>query len=226
MRHVAAVLVCCVLLAAAPAAPAPPSHWWAAAWKTCDPDKDCRFERCGGGLAIALPGKDHRFFGWTTSFISNIPYLVREVEGDFVAEVRVSGSFRPLIDWNQQEVACVGAGLLVVVDDDDKTTFTLQRLTVDRGYSCAHFIRWCETRGFAGYPQTDLAGDVRLWLRLERRRDRVVASYHTRRKPWVILRSLVVKLPPMAKVGVFAETTSSAAFKPQFDQFRLSQPAR
>jgi hypothetical protein len=81
------------------AAPAPfprpaTSKMWTVGWeKPVDPLGDCRFEREGGQLTITVPGKRH-VLAFLTKFELTAPHLLREVEGDFVMDVRVRGNFQ------------------------------------------------------------------------------------------------------------------------------------
>jgi hypothetical protein len=216
-------LACCVLVASglavllayAPAAPAPSSPW-ADGWKTY-PAKGCRFDR-RFGLTITLPAK-----GCYSEEAA--PRLVRCVKGDFTAEVRVCGSFRPAVVPGKL-AAVVGAGLLV---DDGKMRRTLERhaWTRDTG-DATHIVIW-DASMWLGAAKSGVGeaavGHVPVWLRLRRRDGRLLASYRTAGKPWVTLKSFYDrKLPPTLTVGVFAEAClPRTPFKPTLDHFRLTK---
>jgi hypothetical protein len=97
--HRPAVLLLCVALAVATvvATPAPfPSRGrlsgpWLDGWhKPVDLQEDCRFDRRGDKLTITVPGKGHEFA--VAKGRLNAPRLQRDVEGDFVMEVRVGAA--------------------------------------------------------------------------------------------------------------------------------------
>ena len=118
---VAYFLCACIALAA----PAPSNVPWVTGWdKPVDPDKDCKFIRDKGTLTIEVPGKDHDL--GIERGLMNSPRLLRDVEGDFVAQVRVSGTFKPSQNSTSNErLPFVGAGLLLMADE--KTYFRLER---------------------------------------------------------------------------------------------------
>lgn len=84
------ILDTCTMLAAP--APEPFKSGWG---KPIDPNRDCKFVIKGSTLTIELPGGDHDLAPKRERF--NAPRLLREVEGDFVMQVRVSGSFLPSV---------------------------------------------------------------------------------------------------------------------------------
>jgi hypothetical protein len=62
-------------------------HWG----DSVDPDNDCKFRVDAGKLHIMVPGKPHRLSIERGS--TNAPRVLHAVEGDFTAEVEVSGAF-------------------------------------------------------------------------------------------------------------------------------------
>lgn len=90
------------------AAPAPKGSW-----ERVDPDKDCKFDIKGNTMTIELPGGDHDLDPKRGRF--NAPRLMREIEGDFIMQVRVCASFCPsaksTVDGEDPRVA---AGLLLI----------------------------------------------------------------------------------------------------------------
>src|SRR5262245_43971475 len=90
-------LLCCpVLFSLALAAPVPRPKEGAfeKGWgRPRDPDKDCKLTLGATSLAIEVPGKPHLLHRGGQRPLLNAPRLLRGVEGDFVAEVRVTS------DW-------------------------------------------------------------------------------------------------------------------------------
>jgi hypothetical protein len=96
------------------AAPAPKRQPFKTGWdEPKDPDGDCKFIRDADTLTIEVPGKDHDLAPKRERF--NAPRLLRDVEGDFVMQVRVRALFRPSdkssVDGENPSVA---AGLLLI----------------------------------------------------------------------------------------------------------------
>ena len=82
------LLPVCITLAA----PAPVNRPWVTGWdKPVDTDKDCKFTRDKDTLTIEVPGKDHNLA--IERNLMNSPRHLRDVEGDFVAQVRIIVGF-------------------------------------------------------------------------------------------------------------------------------------
>jgi RNA polymerase sigma factor (sigma-70 family) len=191
--------------------------------KPVDPDGDCKFTRDKGVLTIEVPNKDHDLGVERDKM--NSPRLLRDVEGDFVAQVRVSGTFSPSVDSTSTErIAFVGAGLVLMADN--KTYLRLERATLRRDGVARTYVNW-ELREDGEWK---LAGDATVrpledkptYVRLERRGDKLLASASHDGKEWWELEPLEVKLPAKLKLGVAAGTTSTDPFKPSYDDFRLT----
>src|SRR5262249_33983989 len=64
---------------------------WLTGWdEPVDLVGDSHFDRGGGQLTLTVPGKGHDLHS------SNAPHLLRDVEGDFIMQVRVGGDFLPI----------------------------------------------------------------------------------------------------------------------------------
>ena len=210
---------------AALAAPVPQMKPFETGWdKPVDPDGDCKFRRDKDVLTIELPGKDHDL-GIERNRM-NAPRLLRDVEGDFIVEVRVSGEFRPSSDSTAAErLAFVGAGLLLM--NGDKTYVRLERAALRNGDIVRTYANW-ELRENGQWVLIGNAGIKPLkgketFLRLERQGDKILGSISEDSKEWQTLAPIEVKLPAKIKIGVAACTTSSEPFAPRFDRFQLKQ---
>jgi regulation of enolase protein 1 (concanavalin A-like superfamily) len=215
MPRFAAVVLCALAVLPVSAAPAPPPQPWLSGWdRPVDPDGDCLFHRHGEALALTVPGKSHLLNGkW-----KNAPRLLREVEGDFVAQVRVSGAFQPVLG-GEEEFPFQAAGLLLLADEGGVTR--LQRVVLLRdGKAVSRVVREYSNGG----GRTDAAAGeaVPLRLRLERSGDWLRAGFSEDGAAWTWLRPGTFKLPRKVKVGVLAENSSAAGFTVEFDEFRLA----
>jgi hypothetical protein len=224
MHRIAAGLLCALLaggLVAAPA-PLPRAVPWVSGWDK--PIGDGRFHRNGDKL-ILIPGRKH---DWQTA-----PRLLRDVEGDFVVQVRVVGSFRPLAPANGN-TGYHQAGVLVT----DGTDFVrVERVAIAGRAEKGHYYTvWpigigrpgLDFRGQASGLETvyqhGLALDKAAYLRVERRGDTLRAASSEDGKKWteVPIAERGTKWPSKLKVGVIAEATAPGEFEPVFDQFKLS----
>lgn len=189
--------------------------------KPTDPDKDCKFKQDKGGLTIELPGKDHDL--GVERKRMNAPRLLRTVEGDFVAEVRVGGAFLPSVGSTTTErIPFVGAGLVLMVDDN--TYVRLERAAL-RNSEVKTYANWELRREgkweLAGTTDVLPLTEKHTYLRLQRKGDKLLGSVSEDGKNWTEMNPLEVKLPAKVKLGVAACTTSAEPFAPHFDRFRL-----
>src|SRR5262245_58530440 len=118
MRPLALILTCS-LAGLALSAPVPkPREWLFAPGldRPIDPDGDSKFTLGKGSLAIEVPGGDHDLDPARKR--TNAPRVLREVEGDFRIEVRISGDYR-ISETSSTKGATAGAagGLLIMVDE-------------------------------------------------------------------------------------------------------------
>src|SRR5947199_217787 len=112
-------LLTCIVLACAPATmgqsgekKAREIEGWGA---VVDPDGDCTIQAKSGKVTITVPGKTHDL---NPLIRTNSPRVLRQVDGDFTATVRVTGDFQP----GEQSTTGVtypfnGAGLLLWKDN-------------------------------------------------------------------------------------------------------------
>jgi regulation of enolase protein 1 (concanavalin A-like superfamily) len=229
-------LFACLLLSAAglaAAAPVPEEKGIIKGFgRWVDPDKDCEWRLENGKLAVTLPGKDHDL-GIERNRM-NAPRVLREVTGDFTAELRVGGDFEPVEDaaalsptGELERVAFQGAGLLLMADE--KTYIRLERAALrykDQGDAGRHrYTNW-ELRDNADWK---LSGTIKTfplenketYLRLERKGNKVKGWVSQDAKDWNELPELEVVLPEKVLVGIGVVTTSRKVFRPQFDQFKV-----
>jgi regulation of enolase protein 1 (concanavalin A-like superfamily) len=147
------------------------------------------------------------------------PRLVRNVEGNFVAQVRVGGVFRPKGNGEYR------AGLVVT----DGTYFiTFERTAVKKPGEGQKPLRIAIQQGRAcvGFGLDDRSVLTKpTYLRLERRGDtQFRAASSEDGKKWTPLEG--GDMPDFdlrkVKVGVIAEATASGTFKPWFEDFQLT----
>jgi hypothetical protein len=224
MNRVVFTLSATVLVCTAVAAPIKQVGPFEKGWdKPVDPDGDCKFVRDKGTLTIELPGKHHDL-AFERGRV-NAPRLLRDVEGDFVAQVRVSGISRPSTDSTSPETrSVVSAGLLALADD--RTFISLERGTQWEGEVCTYeFLRQARVEResdrleVCAYRGTPPDNEGRVYLRMERRGNKVTASVSPDGKKWKEIEALDVKLSAKVKIGVAAVSSSKDPFKPTFDEF-------
>jgi regulation of enolase protein 1 (concanavalin A-like superfamily) len=191
------------------------------AWRKIDPDGDCEFQNVGGKLTISVPGAYHDL--GAERGCMNAPRLLFDVEGDFTAQVRVSGDFQPSMDSTVSgKVPVVGAGLVLLVDE--KTYARLEQFGLYRGQQKFEDLACWELRQNGRMTFSRASPPRKLketYLRLERRGDEMRAAVSEDGLSWTELQSIRITLPRKVKLGVDAISTSSLPFAPNFDQFQL-----
>jgi regulation of enolase protein 1 (concanavalin A-like superfamily) len=230
MRRSPCSLLCLALAFAALALagdPDPEPNAFQDGWdKPTDPDKDCTFKKEKGGLTITVPGKDHGLA--IERGRMNAPRLLRDVEGDFVAEVRVSGTLNPSMTSTAAGRTPFLAGGLVLMADE-KTYIRLERAAYRRD-DVATYANW-ELRQdgnwlLQGNSSVCPLKEKAAYLRLERKGDRLLASVSEDGKEWSELSPLELKLPAKLKLGVTANSTCTDPFSAHFDRFKLRKGKR
>jgi hypothetical protein len=194
-RFTTLLLLCALVVTVAVAALAPrpkSSCVWFTGWD--EPEEGsgkCCFDRIGDRLTITVSG--------TTG--SPGPWLSRDVEGDFVVQVRVRGNFRPV-----SGKGCRHAGF------------------------CLNWSHWTGAWLFTGFmngPASEYREegpflDDMVFLRLERRGNLLLKAWSRDGKKWTRLGNREIDLPEKLKVGVTVEATAPGTFKATFDQFKLT----
>jgi regulation of enolase protein 1 (concanavalin A-like superfamily) len=207
------------------AAPAPAPKPFERGWdKALDPDGDCTFRRDKGALTIEIPGRVHDL--GAERRVMNAPRLLRDVEGDFVAEVRVGGTFRPAEKpAGDYHVSFLAAGLLLMTGEN--TYVRLEKASKHEGGETQTFANW-ELRGNGrwlqkGSPAVKPLEAKETFLRLERKGNRLLGAIRQDGEKWHDLTPLEITLPTKLKLGVAAINTSSETFAPRFDRFQLKK---
>jgi hypothetical protein len=196
--------------------------------KAIDPDGDCRFVYDKESLTIELPAKEHDLD--PDRGRTNAPRLLREVEGDFVLQVRLGGDFKPSARSTAGDrAAIVAAGLLLTAGDTTfLATYAVEGGREERPHGSVRMIdasRHLHVNGDQDRrgPAWTLTGDGGpVYLRLQRRGDEFLASLGPDGVRWTDLLRVITKLPAKVKIGLAACTTSTDPFKPRFDQLRLT----
>ncbi|QJW99880.1 hypothetical protein FTUN_7503 [Frigoriglobus tundricola] len=214
------------LVADAPAAPGAgpsPAKTVLATWGTVnDPDGDCKFSVSKGRLSIGIPGKDHAL--GVERGQMNAPRVLRDVEGDFIAQVRVSGEF---LQGAESVVAnrrpFHGAGLLLW--HDDKNYIRLERAELVSEKTNMRYASFEQRRNGefvrVGNAATLPLTEKETYLRLERRNGKVYGAASADGVEWSSLQPIAVELPRSVRIGVAAGHNTSSRFDPTFDEFKL-----
>jgi regulation of enolase protein 1 (concanavalin A-like superfamily) len=187
-----------------------------------DPDRDCAFNLEDGRLKIAIPTASHTL---TISLEKqNAPRVLRDIEGDFTAVVRVAAEFpdNPMSDIKDSDPA-VAAGLVVWGDDENYVCLErahellgTKRLTSTE----VHYIDAGQDGGESG-PPASFNGEA-TYLRVTRSGNKVAGEVSSDGKDWTAAGLVELKkLPAKVKVGVFAEHNTGKKVAATFEKFEV-----
>lgn len=208
------------------AAPAPKSRW-----ERADPDHDCKIVMKNNTVTMELPGGDHDLAPKRKRF--NAPRLLREVEGDFIMQVRVCGSFCPsaksAVAGQEPRVA---AGLVLIPADDNciRLEYGSYRRNGEQRLGPAFRMRgeqvWNMYEDGWKFPweqEIRKGNEVRIYLRLEREGRTIHRLLGPDGEKWHGrgVETVIPDLPTKLKVGLAAYSTSTEPFEVRFDQFKL-----
>ena len=177
-----------------------------------DPDGDCSFKVKGDTVTVTVPGTPHDYAAELGRL--NAPRLLSAVRGDFVAELRVGGEFRPTPDPTEpRRRPYVGAGLLLT--RDAANSVSLHRGCVFLDGKPRHYANF-ETR--VGGKQTLSRYELEIpnrdaYLRLERRGGMLTASVSTDRREWQSYPAIKTDLPADAQLGAVVVNNSTRPFR-------------
>jgi S1-C subfamily serine protease/regulation of enolase protein 1 (concanavalin A-like superfamily) len=213
---------CCLLAASLPtddaAKRSPRMTYWG---ELIDPDGDCDLKLDNGALACEVPGTLHDLNIDIDKV--NGPRVVQGVEGDFVAEVKVSGSFQPCgIPTGPKSVPFNGGGLLVWLDQGNY--IRLERASMYRSGRVMGFLNF-ESREGGTKAQAHNKGGLDpkqdLWLRIKRHGNEISGSLSPDGKTWEDLKPMDIDWPARLKVGVDVINSSGDPMTVQFHNFVL-----
>jgi regulation of enolase protein 1 (concanavalin A-like superfamily) len=152
------------------------------------------------------------------------PRVLREVEGDFTAQVKVTGDFKPGEQSASPETSSFNAAGLLLWQDS-KNYIRLERnawRTGDGQYAC--YPPLFEHYRDGQYQNTNPDGTTddffkgrSTWLKLERRAGKVIASYSHDGKEWTEVKQIDVELPRKVQIGVAAVNTSTKPLTVEFE---------
>jgi RNA polymerase sigma factor (sigma-70 family) len=190
-----------------------------------DPSGDCTFTTEKSRLVVKVPGGIHDLNPYRSM---QAPRVLKKVKGDFVAQIKVTGDFKPGEKAASDHSSFNGAGLLVW--QDEKNYIRLERnrwyVPAEQQYAC--YPPLLEYFKNGEYQDTDpdstldeFFKDRSTWLRLERNGNKLIASYSHDGKEWTEAKEITVDLPAELSVGVAAINTSEEAFTVEFDEYKV-----
>jgi regulation of enolase protein 1 (concanavalin A-like superfamily) len=186
-----------------------------------DPDGDCKIDDKGDVLEVSIPNTHHDLNADQNKM--NAPRVMREVTGDFTMTVRVLGEFKPPVkSTNPKAIAYIGGGI-VVWQDSDNYIF-LGRAGINRNGKNGEFAAFEErefsTRGAVNNRGIDAGG---VYLRVERRNNRVLGYTSKDGKNWSRLDPMETSYPATIKVGLYAINGCADPVIVKFEDFDFTE---
>jgi regulation of enolase protein 1 (concanavalin A-like superfamily) len=223
-NHMARASFLLAVSVAAVAAPAPvykpdSSRWFGIAdWDNLvDPSGACRLDGGGGKLTIRLPaGKGHGF-DKDKSWLS-APRLLRAVDGDFAAQVRVDGDF--ILGRRAGEFR--GAGIFLTDGERHCLVARLAKRGALRAFDGCYGSAGTAEESESFVPRRSPKGRA-VYLRLERRGDGLTMEASRDGVSWTRIDGWdSIKLARKVKVGVVVAADAMIGFHASFDDFKLT----
>lgn len=185
-----------------------------------DPDGDCKVEPENDKLTISIPPIKHDLSVEVGDV--NAPRILRRIEGDFIAQVKVAGNVRHNGKrTSDRYLAYHGAGLLLW--QDDGTYLRLERAAiVDQEGAVVHYANLDLRKD--RQPSDNQAAEIPdqdTYLRLERRGRRVIGSTSEDGVHWVPFNAWTIDFGKEFQLGVDAINTSTEGFKAVFSEFEV-----
>lgn len=191
-----------------------------------DPDGDCSFRDNNGDITISVPRGEHElWYGARKSQKRfNAPRVMREIEGDFVAQVKVTGNWQP----NNTSYARA-AGL--VVWDSPKQYLRHERCHFIHSGTGEHAcfkapvydvnyrrVSDANAGSNAHYQGTST------WLLMQRKGQTIHTWIkHERGSDWQHTGSVTTQFPRRVQVGIDAINRSSTEFTVLFEDLRITE---
>ena len=189
-----------------------------------DPDGDCSIDLEDGKLTIKVPGTRHGLEAELNKL--NAPRVLRDIEGDFIADLKVQAEFNPgERSTSRTGFPFVGAGLLLWSDPDNY--LRLERAAIFRNKQPFPYFLFEERRNRRPIPPgggIPADPDGSNFLRLERKGDQVTASVSKDGIKWKAFPPRTVRLPTKLKLGVSATSSSEGPFTVTLENLRVLRP--
>jgi regulation of enolase protein 1 (concanavalin A-like superfamily) len=197
-------------------------------WGTVtDPLGDCSARLEERKLIVTVPGGTHDLNQIVGGM--NAPRILQSVEGDFEVEVKVTSDFDPgRKSASFNTVPFNSAGLLVW--DGERNYIRLERNQwwAEEGAQYACYPPLIEYYRNGVFQETNpdpiwnnFFQGKSTWLRLERKGDRVTASYSHDGDKWTQARQFKANLATQLRVGLVVVNTSTKELKVEFDDFKV-----
>lgn len=209
-------------------------------WGTAtDQDGDCIILQSEGKLTIKVPGTIHDMYPGQRDPAKrfNAPRVLQSIEGDFVAEVKVTSEWKPgprnpdattrpyfgagLIVWNS-------GGELVrlernVWNEDRGLPANLKNGLLETSYTSPLYYKDAKSMGRLKTATNGFFKGQTTWLRLKRIGESIETAISTDGKEWVANETISTTFEKTVLVGVHAINSSTSEFVVEFENLKISK---
>jgi regulation of enolase protein 1 (concanavalin A-like superfamily) len=193
-----------------------------------DPSQDCQTSLEGGTFTVKIPAKLHALSKVGDKMLTNAPRALTEVNGDFSAEVKVTGAIKPGTKTIAKDITFTyqGAGLLLWQDPNNY--LRLERgvgWTKETGSKTPMIFVENYRDGKPGVPINQPVRDADVMLRIARRKGEITCSYSfDGGKTWLdVKKRASLGFDDKVSVGISATNVSKNEFPAQFEDFVLNR---
>jgi regulation of enolase protein 1 (concanavalin A-like superfamily) len=172
-----------------------------------DPGKDSEISADGKALVMSLPATPAQDMRAETGK-RTAPRVMRDIEGNHIATMRVSGTFEP----GQT------AGFLLQLDDRNFLRFA--RSAPDEPVVLEYWRSGQLQPIEASLPKSGGAGEA-VWLRYTRRLDRFKAELSTDAQNWTEVASISIRLSSRLSLGAVATNTAGKPLTVRFEDLTI-----
>lgn len=192
--------------------------------RVVNPSGDCSFQADDGRLVITVPDGLHDLWpGSPPGQSFNAPRVMQEVEGDFIAQVKVTADWLPYkSDTNY------GAGL-VLWDSEQHLLRRERQVFIRNGVpQCFPKPLYLQANQRQDAREFDAAAFFQgrsTWLRVQRTGQEVASAVSHDGQTWIDTGRLTTTFPLKILVGVHVFKVSPGQFQATFEDFQLSTQA-
>lgn len=190
-----------------------------------DPDGDCTIEIKDGALTLSIPATVHDLWVGRTDPGQrfNAPRVWQPVEGDFVAQVKVTADWVPK---KKNDAINNGAGLVVWESEDEfirRERHAFMSQGAPRCFKTPLYFRGTTRLDEKQLTEANYYKGQSTWLRVERKGQEVKTAISHDGKKWIDTGALKTTFPKRVFVGVHAFNISPIPFEARFEDYSLKR---
>jgi regulation of enolase protein 1 (concanavalin A-like superfamily) len=193
------------------------------------PDEVCTIVADEGKLAITVPGGLYDLNPAHEG--TSAPRVLQDVEGDFTAEVKVTGEFNPGTEASGVRARPFNSGGILLWQDAknyirlERNSFWIeeQRQRVAFTPLVEYFRNGEEQGANPGLGTADFFKGRSTWLRLARKGTKITASYSHDGQAWAIAQEFDAALKPKLRIGVAVINTAKKPLVVEFTDFKVTK---